>query len=406
MEKKDEKICGIVMPISIIDDCNEEYWIEIKSIISEAIEDAGFVPKLVSDSADVGVIHKKIVQNILENPVIVCDVSCKNPNVMFELGMRLAFDKTVIIIKDDKTDYSFDTSLIEHLIYKRSLQYRDVCQFKEKLTQKIKSTYKESQINNSFSPFLKHFLKEKQVNDYCQPDNIFQTLLVKYRLSVALSVLANRKYPDTLHLYKKVYRHDLLIDSASYLSIRNMIVQNTSHSATNFIIHSETVEYKSSTDQIKIKAYNLKSGKELKIENLKNSNGKVFIHDFKIYFDAPVPPKGEFNICYVLKLGKEESLFENESENMSICLKRFQSGVEEFQFKVSLPKEPKAFFIESANENGDKVNPVNAVKSSYEKVDKTVFRFLSDYITDQKYYTMSYIENKPQNMLYIFTYKN
>jgi len=42
--------------------------------------------------------------------MIVCDISGRNPNVMFELGLRLAFDKPAIIIKDEITPYSFDTS--------------------------------------------------------------------------------------------------------------------------------------------------------------------------------------------------------------------------------------------------------------------------------------------------------
>jgi hypothetical protein len=63
------------------------------------------------------VTQKRIVQNIYDNEMVICDVSAKNPNVMFELGMRLAFDKPAIIIKDDKTNYSFDTAPIEHLEY-------------------------------------------------------------------------------------------------------------------------------------------------------------------------------------------------------------------------------------------------------------------------------------------------
>lgn len=73
-----------------------------------------------------------------ENPIVVCDVSGKNPNVMFELGIRLAFDKPTIIIKDDKTSYSFDTSPIEHLEYPRDLRYNRIEDFKSKLTDKIK----------------------------------------------------------------------------------------------------------------------------------------------------------------------------------------------------------------------------------------------------------------------------
>jgi len=106
----DPLMCGLVMPISAIDGCNEQHWQDVKEIISSAVENAGFQANLVSYADDVGIIQKRIIQNLYQNPVVVCDVSGKNPNVMFELGLRLAFDKPTIIIKDDITTYSFDTS--------------------------------------------------------------------------------------------------------------------------------------------------------------------------------------------------------------------------------------------------------------------------------------------------------
>jgi len=96
-------VCGIVMPISSIDGCNEAHWSDVHEILTEAIEDAGFEANLVSNADDVGIIQKRIIQNLYENPIVVCDVSGKNPNVMFELGLRLAFDKPTIIVKDDRT---------------------------------------------------------------------------------------------------------------------------------------------------------------------------------------------------------------------------------------------------------------------------------------------------------------
>jgi hypothetical protein len=87
----------------------------------------------------------------------VCDVSGKNPNVMFELGMRLAFDKPTIIIKDEKTSYSFDTSPIEHLEYPRDLRFTKIVEFKDALKEKIGATYKRSVEDPSYTTFLKHF---------------------------------------------------------------------------------------------------------------------------------------------------------------------------------------------------------------------------------------------------------
>lgn len=149
--------CGIIMPISSIDNCTKEHWIEVKKIIFEAIIAADFTPSLVSDADDSGVIQKRIVQNIYDNDIVVCDVSCKNPNVMFELGMRLAFDKPTIIVMDDNTNYSFDTSVIEHLSYPRNLSYYQILDFQKKLSNKITATFSKAKDDPNYTTFLKHF---------------------------------------------------------------------------------------------------------------------------------------------------------------------------------------------------------------------------------------------------------
>jgi hypothetical protein len=154
---EEKKICGIVMPISTLDGCNEGHWSDVLEIITEAIEESGFEGNLVSNADDVGIIQKRIIQNLYENPIVVCDVSGKNPNVMFELGMRLAFDKPTIIIKDDKTSYSFDTSPIEHIEYPRDLRFSRIVDFKSKLAEKIKATFEKSTNDSSYTTFLKHF---------------------------------------------------------------------------------------------------------------------------------------------------------------------------------------------------------------------------------------------------------
>lgn len=152
-----KKICGLVMPISAIDGCNEGHWNEVLKIVTEAIVAADFEANMVSDADDVGIIQKRIIQNLYDNPIVVCDVSAKNPNVMFELGMRLAFDKPTIIIKDDKTAYSFDTASIEHIEYPRDLRFSKIIDFKNKLTEKIIGTYSKSTIDKNYTTFLKHF---------------------------------------------------------------------------------------------------------------------------------------------------------------------------------------------------------------------------------------------------------
>src|ERR1019366_7659753 len=101
-------------------------------------------------------IHKTIVQNLYDNPLVICDVSSKNPNVMFELGIRLAFDKPTIIVKDDATTYSFDTASIEHIPYPRDLRFGKIVEFKAKLAGKVAATLEASK-DPGYSTFLKNF---------------------------------------------------------------------------------------------------------------------------------------------------------------------------------------------------------------------------------------------------------
>ncbi|MGM0835422.1 MAG: RNA helicase [Bacillota bacterium] len=155
------KECGIIMPIAAMPGYTSEHWSEVKQIIIEStkiVEGIEFKTSIVSDSdGEIDVIHKRIVQNIYNADIVVCDISGKNPNVMFELGMRLTFDKPTIIIKDDDTDFIFDTGVIEHITYPKDLRFSKVVHFKEDLARRIKATYEKAQSTPDFSTFLGNF---------------------------------------------------------------------------------------------------------------------------------------------------------------------------------------------------------------------------------------------------------
>ncbi len=141
--------CGIIMPISHTEGYSQRHWQEVLSILTDTASSLGFNARLVSQAQEVAIIQKTIVQNIYFDNIVICDVSSKNPNVMLELGMRLAFDKPVVIVKDDITDYSFDTSPLEHIGYPSTLRFPDIIELKDRLADKLKATL-ESQNTSSF----------------------------------------------------------------------------------------------------------------------------------------------------------------------------------------------------------------------------------------------------------------
>lgn len=158
---KKELECGIIMPIAKMDGYSESHWQDVKSIIIEAVNqitEYKFNTKIVSDSkGEMNVIQKNIISNIYNADMVICDISGRNPNVLFELGMRLTFDRPTIIIMDDVTPFIFDTGIIETLIYPKDLRFNQVVEFKETLAERLKITYKKSVDDETYSTFLGHF---------------------------------------------------------------------------------------------------------------------------------------------------------------------------------------------------------------------------------------------------------
>lgn len=178
------------MPISSIDKCDEAHWGDVKAIIESAVKSVGFHPNLVSNANEVRIIQKNIIENLYKNPIVVCDVSCKNANVMFELGMRLAFNKPTVIIKDECTDFAFDTAPIEHLPYPRDLRYNAMVDFKQLLAIKVKSTYEASQNSDNYTTFLGHFGKFSTVN--LDAEEISQANYIIEELQIIKSLLIDQ----------------------------------------------------------------------------------------------------------------------------------------------------------------------------------------------------------------------
>lgn len=152
--------CGIIAPIAATDGCTAEHWLQVKEIFIEAISSITELrfseARLVSERDEIAVIHKSIVQALYNNDIVICDMSCRNPNVMFELGMRLAFNKPTVLVIDDKTDYAFDTGVLTHIKYPRDLHYQTIKAFKKNLANAVTHTYMAS-LKTDYASFLSNF---------------------------------------------------------------------------------------------------------------------------------------------------------------------------------------------------------------------------------------------------------
>lgn len=160
--------CGIIMPISgfIISNSkgNVEYteqrWRDIRLFLEETILDAGFEPCLVWEGNESSLIQASIVENLREFPLTVCVICGLNANVMTELGMRIAFNKQVVIVSDDNTPFPFDISSIKAAKYPYDGSYSKIIECKKQLIELLKDSAKPNH-----KTFLHHFTTKLEPSD-------------------------------------------------------------------------------------------------------------------------------------------------------------------------------------------------------------------------------------------------
>jgi len=125
---QNEKECFIIMPITtpepMIDeyrDGKEHFKHVLEYLFKPAVKKAGYIPKPPQAKGS-DVIHANIIKNLETADIVLCDISCLNPNVFFEFGIRTSLNKPICIVKDELTEsVPFDTGILHYENYKSSL---------------------------------------------------------------------------------------------------------------------------------------------------------------------------------------------------------------------------------------------------------------------------------------------
>lgn len=106
---RDGKKCFVIMPFSERSGNRAPGFFEevFESLIKPAAEAAGFnVYTANKDGSDV--IQSTIINELMESDIVLADLTDHNPNVLFELGVRLTLEKPVAIMKSIDTGRVFD----------------------------------------------------------------------------------------------------------------------------------------------------------------------------------------------------------------------------------------------------------------------------------------------------------
>jgi len=111
-----------------------------EDIFVPACNRSGFTPVRGDDLRQTNFIHLDILQRLIDSQMAICDLSSANPNVLFELGLRQAFDKPTVLVQEVGTQKIFDIAPLRYTEYRKELRYREVLEDQEALAKSILAT--------------------------------------------------------------------------------------------------------------------------------------------------------------------------------------------------------------------------------------------------------------------------
>lgn len=136
-----KKSCFIVMPISDIDGYEPGHFRRVyEHLIKPACHAAGLEPKRADDVESTNYIVADLLRRVLDSDLVICDLSARNANVMYELGVRHAFDKPSVLVKDSRTTRVFDIQGLRTIDYNESLRVDTVSSDVASLTRALIAT--------------------------------------------------------------------------------------------------------------------------------------------------------------------------------------------------------------------------------------------------------------------------
>lgn len=151
------KRCFVIMPFSEREETrNLGFFTEVfESLIKPAADAAGFdVQTARREGSDV--IQSTIINEIIDADLVVADLTDHNPNVLFELGLRMAHEKPVAIIKSNDTGRIFDVdNLLRVFEYDATLWSTSVKRDIPRLEAHVRATWDNRESQRSYISILR-----------------------------------------------------------------------------------------------------------------------------------------------------------------------------------------------------------------------------------------------------------
>jgi len=156
-EKNTGLTCFVIMPFKERDSRHSEGFFNevLQSLIVPAGRNAGFKVTTANRQGS-DVIQSTIINDLLNADLVLADLTEHNPNVLFELGMRMAHDKPIVLIRSKGTSAIFDVdNMLRVFDYDANLWSTTIEKDIPKLSDHIKASWGARDSDKTYLKILK-----------------------------------------------------------------------------------------------------------------------------------------------------------------------------------------------------------------------------------------------------------
>lgn len=138
----DGPICFVIAPIGLEgSEIRKRSDQVLKHVIRPAAKECGYTSVRADEISEPGLITSQVIQHIIDDPLVIADLTGRNPNVFYELAVRHAMKKPVVQIIQSDEPLPFDVAATRTI----QVDHKDldsVARAKEEIVRQIRTVEK------------------------------------------------------------------------------------------------------------------------------------------------------------------------------------------------------------------------------------------------------------------------